>query len=45
LITSLGTAIDVDGTLDGESASYYNHIFDAFGLALNFYSFKDASKY
>jgi hypothetical protein len=43
LITSLRTAVEVDGTLDKESASY-NYIFDAFRLALKFYSFKDASE-
>ena len=34
-----------DGTPDKESASYYSHIFDAFGLALNLYRFNDASKF
>jgi hypothetical protein len=43
LITSLRTAVEVHGTLDKESASY-NDIFDAFRLALKFYSFKDASE-
>ena len=43
LITSLRTAVEVDGTLDKESASY-NDIFDAFRLALKFYSFKYASE-
>ena len=38
LITSLRTAVDVDGTLDKESTSY-NDIFDAFRLALKFYNF------
>ena len=42
LITSLRTAIDNDGTLDKEAISY-NDIFDAFRLALKFYSFKDSS--
>jgi hypothetical protein len=41
LITSLRTAVDVDGTFDKESASY-NHIFDAFRFSLNLYSFNDA---
>ena len=35
LITSLRTAVDIDGTLDKESTSY-NDIFDAFRLALKF---------
>jgi hypothetical protein len=42
LITSLRTAVHIDGTLDKESTSY-NDIFDAFRLALKFYSFRDAS--
>jgi len=40
LITSLRTAVDNDGVLDKESASY-NDIFDAFRLALKFYSFQE----
>src|ERR671938_649505 len=40
LITPLRTAVDIDGTLDKESTSY-NDIFDAFRLALKFYSFRD----
>jgi predicted component of type VI protein secretion system len=44
LITSLRTAVDIDGTLDKESTSY-NDIFDAFRLALKFYHFRDSSKY
>jgi hypothetical protein len=40
LITSLRTAVDADGTLDKESTSY-NDIFDAFRLALKFYSFRE----
>jgi hypothetical protein len=40
LITSLRTAVDNDGTLDKESTSY-NDVFDAFRLALRFYSFRD----
>jgi hypothetical protein len=40
LITSLRTAVDVDGTLDKESTSY-NDTFDAFRLALKFYQFKE----
>jgi hypothetical protein len=42
LITSLRTAVDNDGTLDKESTSY-NDIFDAFRLALKFYSFRDSN--
>jgi len=44
LITSLRTAVDNDGTLDKEATSY-NDIFDAFRLALKFYSFRDGSEY
>ena len=44
LITSLRTAVDNDGTLDKEATSY-NDIFDAFRLALKFYSFRDSSEY
>jgi hypothetical protein len=40
LITSLRTAVDADGTLDKESTSY-NHIFDAFRLALKFYRYEE----
>jgi hypothetical protein len=40
LITALRTAVDNDGTLDKEATSY-NDIFDAFRLALRFYSFRD----
>ena len=40
LITSLRTAVDIDGTLDKEATSY-NDIFDAFRLALKFYHFKE----
>ena len=40
LITSLRTAVDIDGTLDKESTSY-NDIFDAFRLALKFYQFQE----
>jgi hypothetical protein len=40
LITSLRTALDIDGTLDKESTSY-NDIFDAFRLALKFYQFQE----
>jgi hypothetical protein len=40
LITALRTAVDNDGTLEKESTSY-NDIFDAFRLALKFYSFKE----
>jgi hypothetical protein len=42
LITALRTAVDNDGTLDKEATSY-NDIFDAFRLALKFYSFRDSS--
>jgi hypothetical protein len=42
LITSLRTAVDVDGTLDKESTSY-NDIFDAFRLALKFYHFEEGN--
>jgi hypothetical protein len=44
LITSLRTAVDIDGTLDKESTSY-NDIFDAFRLALKFYHYRDSSEY
>jgi hypothetical protein len=44
LITALRTAVDNDGVLDKESTSY-NDVFDAFRLALKFYSFRDSSKY
>ena len=44
LITSLRTAVDNDGTLEKEATSY-NDIFDAFRLALKFYSFRDSSDY
>jgi hypothetical protein len=44
LITSLRTAVDIDGTLDKESTSY-NDIFDAFRLALKFYHYRDSSGY
>jgi hypothetical protein len=40
LITALRTAVDNGGTLDKESTSY-NDIFDAFRLALKFYSFRE----
>ena len=40
LITSLRTAVDIDGTLDKEAISY-NDIFDAFRLALKFYHFEE----
>ena len=42
LITSLRTAVDIDGTLDKESISY-NDIFDAFRLALKFYHFQEST--
>ena len=38
LITSLRTAVDVDGSLDKESTSY-NDIFDAFRSALKYCRF------
>ena len=44
LITSLRTAVDIDGTLDKEATSY-NDIFDAFRLALKFYHYRDSSDY
>jgi Terminase RNaseH-like domain len=44
LITALRTAVDNDGTLDKEATSY-DDIFDAFRLALKFYSFRDSSEY
>ena len=44
LITSLRTAVDIDGTLDKEATSY-NDIFDAFRLALKFYHYRDSSEY
>jgi hypothetical protein len=40
LITGLRTAVDNDGVLDKEATSY-NDIFDAFGLALKFYHFRE----
>ncbi len=39
LITSLRTAVENDGILDKEATSY-DDIFDAFRLALKFYSYK-----
>ena len=44
LITALRTAVDIDGMLDKEATSY-NDIFDAFRLALKFYSFRDSNEY
>jgi hypothetical protein len=44
LITSLRTAVDNDDVLDKEATSY-NDIFDAFRLALKFYSFKEKIDY
>ena len=44
LIISLRTAVDNDGVLDKEATSY-NDIFDAFRLALKFYSFRSSSEY
>jgi hypothetical protein len=38
LITSLRTAVDIDGKLDKEATSY-NDIFDAFRLSLRMYKF------
>jgi hypothetical protein len=40
LVTSLRTAVDIDGTLDKESTSY-NDIFDAFRLAMKFYRYEE----
>jgi hypothetical protein len=40
LITSLRTAVDIDGALDKESTSY-NDIFDAFRLSLKFYHYQE----
>jgi hypothetical protein len=40
LITSLRTAVDIDGTLDKEATSY-DDIFDAFRLALKFYHYEE----
>ena len=40
MITSLRTAVDIDGTLNKEATSY-NDIFDAFRLALKFYHFQE----
>jgi hypothetical protein len=42
LITTLRTAVDIDGTLDKESTSY-NDILDAFRLGLKFYHFNESS--
>src|ERR671939_20512 len=42
LITSLRTAVDIDGTLDKEATSY-NDIFDAFRLALKFYRYEESN--
>src|ERR687886_341134 len=44
LITSLRTAVDIDGTLDKEATSY-NDIFDAFRLALKFYHYEEITYY
>jgi hypothetical protein len=43
LITSLRTAVDIDGTLDKEATSY-NDIFDAFRLALKFYHYEERTE-
>ena len=43
LITSLRTAVENEGVLDKE-VTRYNDIFDAFRLALRFYSFKEVDK-
>jgi hypothetical protein len=40
LIIALRTAVDNDGTLDKEATSY-DDLFDAFRLALKFYSFRE----
>jgi hypothetical protein len=42
LITALRMAVDNDGVLDKEATSY-NDIFDAFRLALKFYSFRNSN--
>jgi hypothetical protein len=44
LITALRMSVDNDGVLDKEATSY-NDIFDAFRLALKFYSFRDSGEY
>jgi hypothetical protein len=41
LITSLRTAVDIDGTLDKEATSYNDIFFDAFRLALKFYHYEE----
>jgi uncharacterized protein (UPF0332 family) len=43
LITSLRTAVENEGVLDKEVTSY-DDIFDAFRLALRFYSFKEGNQ-
>ena len=43
LITSLRTAVENEGVLDKEVTSY-DDIFDAFRLALKFYSYKGENK-
>ena len=43
LITSLRTAIEEEGILDKEVTSY-DDIFDAFRLALKFYSYKEGNQ-
>jgi hypothetical protein len=42
LVTSLRTAVENEGALDKEVTSY-DDIFDAFRLALKFYSYKGDS--
>ena len=42
LITSLRTALDVDGTLDKEATSY-NDMFYAFRLTLKFYHYEETN--
>jgi len=37
--------VDNDGTLDKEATTSYNDIFDAFRLALKFYSFRNLNEY
>jgi hypothetical protein len=43
LITSLRTAVENEGVLDKEVTSY-DDIFDAFRLALKFYSYKEGNQ-
>lgn len=43
LITALRTAVENEGVLDKKVTSY-DDIFDAFRLALRFYSFKEGNR-